>query len=58
MNKLTNDELDFMNEGTVARYNRTFQTWPSEDVERYWSIVDKFNQSLNPALITSETNQL
>lgn len=52
------DDFVFMNEGTAARYNSTFNTWPSEDIEKYWSIVDKFNQEFNPATYKPETNQL
>lgn len=55
---ISNDELNTMDEGTAARYNSTFQTWPQEDIEKYWIIVDKFNQEFNPATYKPETNQL
>ena len=55
---MTNEELNFMNEGTEARYNSTFSTWPQEDIEKYWTTVNKFNQEFNPATYKPETNQL
>jgi len=44
---MSSEKLDFMNEGTEARINGTFDTWPQEDVERYWAIVDEFNKENN-----------
>lgn len=40
---LTELELNFIREGTEARRDKTFSSWPSEDTERYWRLVNEFN---------------